>query len=839
MPLVKLSFRPGINKESTSYANEGGYYDCNWVRFRSGYPEKIGGWQNISYSNSFKGIARSLWPWVTFTAEKLCGIGTSQKYYIEHGGQYYDITPVRTTVTLTPSGLGNTLKVDAADLTLRGGNLALLPDGILGTAVETAILPVAGQDVGITSDSILTIDGSRIVTIQHNAHGASAGTYVQLTSTETVGGLSINGEYEIITTTPNSYTIDAGDTATATATGGGTVTAEYDISVGNALYIGPPTSGWGIGPFGFGTWGYTELETIPTVLYSFLQLWSQCNYGEDLIIAPRGGTLYYWDFSAARQNTPWSKAVTLASKTNSLGKLIVSGVAFSQGANSITIENPLGITAGCVVSGTGIDTDTYVTTSYDGGISIPLSKPTVSQQTNTILTFSYAGRFVPNRTEYVLSADTYQFIICLGANPYNPTNFSTAYDPMLVRWASQDNVYEWTPDTQNQAGEQRLTTGSYLVCGRNTRQEILIWSDAALYSMQYLGPANNVFGFTLLSDNISIASQNAVTITNNTVFWMGKDKFYVYTGRVDTVPCTLHEYVFGDINRNRMNQVVSGSNEGFNEIWWFYPSANSTVNDRYVIYNYIENVWYHGNITRTVWYDSPLYDGPRAAFSTQATYLAPTDDPEQISLTPEATEIVVMNADSFPDSGTVVIENEEISYSGKSGDKLLNCVRGVNNTTITSAKAYTAVRFKTPNQLMQHETGTDDKSQSVPEAINSYITSSDFDIGDGHDFGFVWRILPDLTFDGSTSELPQVNLFLGARINSGTNYTSYSEPNVQLSSSNPEQYTGYPVTPLNRGQVYTRVRGRQMRLIVESDDVGVNWKLGQMRIDIRPDGRRA
>lgn len=320
---------------------------------------------------------------------------------------------------------------------------------------------------------------------------------------------------------------------------------------------------------------------------------------------------------------------------------------------------------------------------------------------------------------------------------------------MLVRWSEQENPYEWVPAATNQSGEFRLSSGSYILAARNTRQEILVWTDSAIYSMQYLGPPY-VWGFTILQDNITLLGPNTVITANNVTYWMGSDKFYFYDGRVQTLPCSLRTFVFRRLNKDQAWQSHVGYNEEFNEIWWFYPSTGSTVVDSYVIYNILEVSWYYGTLGRTAWLHSGLRDYPFAA-----------------------------------------------DYN---------------------------------NRLLYHESSIDDEATDTPLPIHAYIQTSDFDINDGHNFGFVWRILPDLTFAGSSAANPSVTLTVKPRVNSGTAYGAADSPSVTRTASFPvEQFTG---------QVYTRIRGRQMAFRIDSTDLGVQWQLGSPRLDIRPDGRR-
>jgi hypothetical protein len=336
----------------------------------------------------------------------------------------------------------------------------------------------------------------------------------------------------------------------------------------------------------------------------------------------------------------------------------------------------------------------------------------------------------------------------------------------------KENPFDWIPDVTNQAGEFRLSNGSYIMSSRSTRQEVLVWTDSAIYSMQYLGPPY-VWGFSLLMDNISIMSPNAAITVNNVTYWMGTDKFYMYSGRVETLPCALRQYIFDDINKDQAWQVTCGGNEGYNEIWWFYVSQSGdyTTNDnkpkidKYVIYNYLDRVWYYGAIERTAWLDSGIRQNPMGAFQFDRD-----------------------------DQGN-------------------------------------------PNgRILYHEIGNDDASELTPVPIAAYVQSSDFDIGDGHNFGFVWRILPDVNFTGSSVNNPSVIMQLKPRENSGTQYGVADFPSV----TSADNYTLFPQYTIQQftGQVYTRLRGRQMAMRISSDGLGVAWQMGTPRIDIKNDGRR-
>lgn len=632
MPLQKLQFRPGVNREGTSLANEGGWYDCDKIRFRSGYPEKIGGWAALSY-NTFLGVCRSLWNWVTLKQFNLMGVGTNLKFYIEDGGQYYDITPIQET----------------------NGNTA-------GPGINLSTITLTA------SGTVLTVSDSGANSLQVN-------DFVTIAGADPIGGVNVNGEYQIVTvTTGTTYTVTLATPATGTASNAA-ITIAYQINTGLPVFtIG---TGWGSGPWSRGTWG----SGFTTGIGLQLRLWSQSNFGERLLFSPRGGALYLWD--------PGSGAT------------------------------PAYGTRGTVVSGTD----------------------------------------VPSKINQIMVSDSSRIVIAFGCNDYGAYD-STPQDPLLIRWSEQESYTGWTPAATNQAGSYRLSHGSEIIGAMQTRQEIVVWTDSAIYSMQYLGPPF-VYGFTLLSDNISLASPNAMATAAGVVYWMGVDKFYVYSGRVETLPCSVRQFIFNDINRDQEAQFNAGTNEGYSEVWWNYCSKNSTVIDRYVIFNYLDRVWYYGTLDRTAWLDSPLRQFPMAATSG--------------------------------------------------------------------------------NIIVYHEAAVDDGSTNPPSPINAYIQSSDFDIEDGHNYGFVWRIIPDITFDGSdttgaTTDKPFVQFTVRPKQNPGSGYGTALAPTVTSVQSYAGQTT-YNVQQFTE-IIYSRVRGRQMAFKVESNSVGTQWQLGVPRIDVRPDGRQ-
>jgi hypothetical protein len=453
-----------------------------------------------------------------------------------------------------------------------------------------------------------------------------------------------------------------------------------------------------------------------------------------------------------------TRAQYLSSLANAT-TILTDASTFAGGATSITVTaaNAPSIYPYMYISGTNLPAGTRVAANYiPGATTVPINTTTSGTSAGNY-SFSYAGAFVPTTTYQVVASSIQQFVIAYGANPYVPGTPSTTFNPMLVRWSDQANAYQWIPQVTNQSGEFTLTNGSYIMAARTTRQEILVWTDSCLYSQQYLG-SPYVWGFQVLMDNISVMSPNCMITVNNITYWMGRDRFYMYSGRVEVLPCSLRQYIFGDINTDQGYQVFAGSNEAYNEVWWFYVSNSSggTSIDKYVIYNYLDRVWYYGTMARTAWLQDGTQPYPIAA-----------------------------------------------DYNGR---------------------------------LLFHENGCDDQSTSATLPIDAYVQSSDFDIGDGHNFGFVWRILPDVNFNGSTTNQPLVTMTVKPRQNSGTPYGAADNPQVQSA----QNYTTIPAFTIQEfdGQVYTRLRGRQMSFRIESNTVGVAWQLGSPRIDIRPDGRR-
>jgi hypothetical protein len=639
MPLTKLQFQPGINRESTSYSNEGGWYDMDKVRFRMGYPEKIGGWTKLGLK-SFLGSCRALHSWKTIALNNYLGLGTSDKYYIEEGQGYYDITPIRETTA-------------AGDVTFAASN------------------------------------GSSTITVTDTNHGAVTGDFVTFSGAVSLGGLVtadvLNQEYKINSIVDsNSYTITAREVNSVTditvdgvytpvavtanssdsGNGGSSVVGAYQINTG--LDTSVYGNGWGAGTWSRGAW---NSAAVIDTLTDTLRLWSHDNFGEDLIINVYNGGIYYWDASVAAPLS--SRAVPLSS---------LAGAS---------------------------------------------NTPTIAAK--------------------VIVSDVDRHVIAFGANPLG----SAVQDPLLIRFSDQENAADWTPSTTNTAGDLLIGSGSRIVTALETRQQILIFTDVSLHVMQYLGPPFT-FGINMISENVTIASPNSAIAVEDNVFWMGNNEFYTYGGAVQKLPCTVRDYVFSDFNQNQSEKVFAASNTSFSEVWWYYASADSENIDRYVVYNYQQNVWYYGTLARGAWIDRGVEQNPIAA-----------------------------GLDGY---------------------------------------------------LYTHENGFDDGSQNPPTAISAYIESSQFDIGDGNNFSFVSRIIPDVTFRDSTASSPSVTFTMKARNFPGGNYLQEDDSIITKTATVPvEQFTN---------QANIRLRGRSMALRVDSNETGMTWRLGSPRMDVRQDGRR-
>jgi len=706
MPLQKFLFKPGVNRENTRYTTEGGWYEGDKVRFRQGNPEKIGGWVPFS-ANIFLGICRSLWNWITLAGENLIGVGTNLKFYILRGGAYYDITPIRVTTTLT--------------------------------------------------NPFTATNGSAVIAVFDTAHGCVEGDFVTYSGSGIAGlggnitAAVLTGEFEITYVDPNNYTITVSATANATdasgSPGGGTVLTQYQLNTGPSYQV--PLTGWGAGLWGQGTWGNGGSVPQP------LQLWSQQNFGQDLIYGPRGQGLYYWNAEIG----PASISITISIATPGVITL-PSGFTFADGA-ALTFTStgalPTGLSVGQVYFVVNSSGSTFNVALTFGGTPITTSggqsgNQFISPRGVDIADIGDAD--APIFQNFMLISDASRQVLVFGTNDIQGSAAADYLDPMLLRWSDVEDPFVWTPEATNQAGGLRLSHGSKIITAVQSRQEIVVFTDSSLYSLQYVGPPF-VWTAQLIGDNLSLIGPNAAVIASGVVYWMGVDKFYKYDGRVQTLNCDLRRYIFSDFNTQQTEQVYAGTNEGFNEIWWFYCSADSNTSDRYVIYNYVENVWYYGNMARSAWLDSGLLPLPVAA-----TY---------------------------------------------------------------------------DSELVQHEDGVDAYVLGVKTALPAYISSSEFDIGDGHNFGYVWRIVPDLTFENSVStpagDPAAVTMTLYPMQNSGSGTGNLASAGVTKGSN-------YVITEEYTGIVYTRARGRQMIFKIASTQIGTAWQLGAPRIDIKADGRR-
>ena len=502
MPLQKLQFKPGVNKETTSYTNEGGWFDVDKVRFRFGLPEKIGGWLKKS-TTSFLGTCRALHPWVSLNLDKFIGLGCDAKYYIEQSGVYYDITPIRTNAA---TGITFAAVNGSSVLTVtHTGHGAVQGDFVIYSSVTTA-----GGLGGQITKAILQQEYKIDEVVNANSYTIRARTVQDLSD------ISVNGVY-----TPTEVNADGSDSGN----GGGT-TGQYQVNSGIDTVV--LSNGWGVGTWGRAGWGEAATINLAT---DTLRIWSHDNFGEDLLMNIRNGNIYYWDAT----NGTGTRAVTLSSLAGSI------------------------------------------------------SAPTIAKQ--------------------IMVSDKDRHIIAFGCDTEaNPG----VQDPLSIRFSSQESLTDWAATATNTAGELRLGSGSEIITAQETRQQILVFTDESLYSMQFLGPPFT-FGVNLISENITVRGPLAAIAIEDSVFWMGRNEFYVYTGQVQKLPCTVRDHVFDDFNDLQANKVTAGLNSANSEIWWFYPSSSSENVDRYVVYNYQEKVWYFGNLGRTAWIDRGINDFPIAA----------------------------------------------------------------------------------------------------------------------------------------------------------------------------------------------------------------------------------
>jgi len=863
MPLQKLSFRPGLYREGTAYSSEGGWYDGDKVRFRSGLPEKIGGWTQVS-PTQFLGTCRSLWTWVDLNSNVYIGVGTTSKYYIYSGGFFNDVTPIYYTSTLGASSIASTASSTAITITdtnynPSAGDYIIIPnatavDGVtlsgeyivssvisstqyqiqssvtatssatasnaiiqyeLPTGQNAATIsngwgtgPWGGVQTPVTytlsTNPFTTSSGSGVVVVSQPAHGLSAGTYIDFSGATSITGTGIysamlNNTFQVtasLTASTYSITLPSSFVATATVTGGGSSVKVEEQS---------GSRGWGTAYSG------------GTGVNAQLRLWTNDNFGQDLVLAPRGGPIYYWQDSGGVT----TRAVALPSLANTTASTLQT-TSFASGVGAVVVSSPTGIYPYAYVTGTGIAAGTQVSPNYViGNTTVSLTQNTISSQSASTLSFSYAGQYVPVSTLQVITSAIQEFVIAFGSNSYNGGTYSATFNPMLVRWSDQANAYQWVPQVTNQSGEFALSNGSYIMGARATRQEILIWTNTALYSMQYVGYPY-VWSFQLLMDNISVMSPNSMVTVNNITYWIGTSKFYKYDGTVHTLPSALRQYVFDDLNITQAFQVFAGANEGYNEVWWFYVSNESINNsiDKYVIYNYLDNAWSYGTFETVQVNAGSFIVGKQYVISSAGT-----------------TNFTAIGA-ANNNVGTYFIATGTGSGTGTAW-----AING-RSAWIQNNIQSNPVAADYNNRLLYHESGVDDNATSNTQPIYAYIQSSDFGImasdqnNSGQHFGFVWRLLPDVNFNGSTVANPQVTMALYPRQNSGTAYGSTDLNGVVSSQTyaypTPQEYTVQQFT----GEVYTRLRGRQMAFKCYSDTIGTAWQLGTTRYDVKQDGRR-
>ena len=629
MPLTKLQFRPGVNRETTSYTNEGGWYDCDKVRFRFGTPEKIGGWQRIS-TLSFLGTSRILHPFVALDGSNFMGNGTHLKYYIELGGGYNDITPLRET---TAAG-------DVTFAAVNGSSTLTITDALHGAAENDFVTFSGAATLGGTITAAVLNQEYQIVTVPDE------NTYTLVArEVATLGQITIDGQY-----TPTPVTANASDTAN----GGGAIIGKYQVNTGlNTTVTG---TGWGAGPYSRGTWGSgTSIGGVEDIL----RLWSNDNFGEDLLINVRNGGIYYWDKSI--NTDPYARAVAL------------SDVA---GADATT--------------------------------------PTIAKQ--------------------VMVSDRDRHVLAFGCDPQDNIGVQ---DPLLIRFSDQENPLVWAAEATNTAGDLRLGTGSEIITAVETRQQILVFTDKSLHAIQYLGPPFT-FGNSLISTNTTISSPLAAVAVDDMVYWMGEQDFYVYSGQVQKLPCSVRSYVFGNFNKSQSEKVTCGVNSSFSEVWWFYPSASSSTLDRYVVFNYQENSWYYGELTRSSWTDRGISPYPIAAGLDGYLYYheygsddGSSNPPSAIASYIESSQMSIGAGDSFVFLTKLIPDvTFEGSVSPAPSVSMTLEARSYPGAAYTSTKSSTVTRSATvPVEQFTNEVMVRLRGRSFAFKINSSDTGVDWRLG--------------------------------------------------------------------------------------------------------------
>ena len=792
MPFTKIAPKSGVFTDGTRYSAQGTWYDSDKVRFRKGFAEKIGGWVRF-VSATFSGTARRLHDWVTDSGSKYVGLGTNLKLYVSLGNDYYDITPIRTAITL-------------------------------GT------------------NKIAAVDETAVVTIDTTAeHGAVTGDYVTLagaTATAGIGTGSLNTEHRIVAlgdpdnanpTTKFRVVCDA--QATSSASGGGaSVVATFQINSGLDTYVS--AAGWGSDTWGAGTWG----SGAGLGQANQLRLWSLANFGDDLLANVRQGDIYYWDESVGTT----ARAVPLSSITRRSLTLGSNPIVTASDSTIITITDKGGHGAGVG------DTVTLAGSAAVGGITaarINVEVTVASTPTKTTWTADLGGAnasstatgggtgvsvvytagifYTPTACTQVMMSDVARHVIAIGCNPIG----STTINPLFVRWCSSENAGEWQPLSTNSAGGQELSSGSEIIGSLTTRQETLIWTDAGIVSMRYVG-SPFYFSFTEASKGMSLISPNAAVNADGTVFFMDRGAFYQYTGTAQKITCPVLGTVFDDFDLGQSHKVVCGSNADFSEVIWVYPSASGDgENDKYVIYNYGEKVWYTGTLVRGAWNSANTVEHPLASsIRNRALGTNPivttTDATENVSITDTAhgltagDKIILSGASTVGGLSPVVLNDEHTVVS----------ITDLNAYTITVADTATAdtgggllAVAVYPNYLYSHENGHDDDGS----AMTAYIETGDIELGDGNQFWALNRIIPDIQFRGGDAD-DAVTISLN-----GHNFPA--EAQSQIASASVTSSTD---------QAFIRGRARQVSMKVESTGAGYGWRVGPVRLDGRTDGRR-
>lgn len=877
--LQKLQFRPGVSRESTDLANEGGYYSCEKIRFRSGMPENLGGWTVVTPS-TFLGMCRNLTEWETLADPVgflLLGIGTNLKYYLLNNQTFYDITPLE---VITSENVSTTLPANpfieiystlSATITATDTTITVASGTTFAYAFPL-VVRIGSEDIYVQYVSGNTFSGctrgyngttaashtsgtavtSSCVVISSPSNGTAAGNFVSYVGATAFGpyvAADLNKNFQVKAAAANYVLVDTGIQSTAAATGGGaSVVGYYEVDVGaDASTFG---QGWGAGIWesvvftsattltsainasvttipvtsttSFSASGYVMIDAeliqyagkTSTTLTGCTR--STINATSHSSGATVQQAIYPGTLTARNWNTPATTGINIPARlwsADNFGQDLVMNIR----DNAVFYWTK---TSNMLPSGATISLPT-VSPWYPNGHAINITSTTFG-----------ADAWAPAVAARVLVTEQ-RHIVVLGTNDPLGTS-STAQDPMLVRWCEQEDPQTWEPTQTNTAGFQRLSYGSKLITAEKTREEVLIWSDSAVYSMRYLGPPYT-FGFNVISNEITVAGPNAVITSNNITYWMGLDKFYVYSGRVDTLPCSLRQYIFDDINNQQLDQVYAGTNEKYNEIWWFYCSAESTQVDRYVIYNYLEKLWYYGQLPRSAWYDSHIRTYPVAAAPKVATFTV-----TEVNSTGGITSVSLNRGGDYetlpsnPDiivGGTGAGATLYVTYSGRSA---------VSAVVSSAGKGYTAGDLVTvtggipTGNILLHDYGVDDAIDPTdPKPIYNYIESADFDIGDGDQFSFIKRLIPDVDFIGSSAALPSATMTVSTRNYPGQGLYTSNDASI-IASTSKVSVQVYDYTP----DFWIRLRGRQAAFRIGSDSLGVKWQLGIPRLSVQPDGRR-